>query len=309
MLLRLRERDLDLSTPRVMGVLNVTPDSFSDGGRFLLDGRVDLARVERAAVRMVEDGAALLDIGGESTRPGAKAVSETEETDRVLPIVERLRGIDAVLSVDTRKAGVARAAIAAGAELVNDVGGLRDADLLEVVRALGAAACIMHMQGEPESMQQAPYYDDVVVDVRRFLRERIDAAVAAGIDRARLLVDPGFGFGKSLAHNLQLLRELSQFAALGCPILVGVSRKRMIGTLTGRDVEDRTAGSVAAAMLAVQNGARIVRVHDVAATVDALAVLAAVQTAGTEGTAGTVQTAGTVETMGTAGARDVGRGQ
>lgn len=278
MLLRLRgERALDLRTPRVMGVLNVTPDSFSDGGRLLQAGRVDLARVEAVAARMLEEGAALLDIGGESTRPGAKAVTETEEIDRVVPVIERLRGSGAVLSVDTRKVGVARAAIAAGAELVNDVGGLREPEMLEVVRELGTAACIMHMQGEPESMQRAPRYDDVVVDVRQFLAERVAAATAAGIDRERLLVDPGFGFGKTLAHNLQLLRELSQFRSLGCSILVGVSRKRMIGAITGRDVERRTAGSIAAAMLAVQNGARIVRVHDVAATVDALAVLAAVE--------------------------------
>jgi dihydropteroate synthase len=260
-----------------MGILNLTPDSFSDGGRFHVDGRLDIGRVEAAAIAMVAAGATLLDLGGESTRPGAAPVPEQEELDRVLPVLQRLRGIDAVLSVDTRKAVVARQSLASGAQLVNDVTGFSEPDMRAAVANSNAALCIMHMRGEPRSMQVAPEYEDVTGEIRTFLADRVDACVAAGVGRDRILVDPGFGFGKTIAHNLQLLRDLSQFTSLGCPILVGVSRKRMIGDLTGRAADARMPGSIAAALLAVQRGARVIRAHDVAATVDALKVLSAVE--------------------------------
>jgi dihydropteroate synthase len=259
-----------------MGVINVTPDSFSDGARFVADGRIDLAAVLAAAEQMVRAGAAIVDVGGESTRPGAAAVPEAVELARVIPVIERLSVLDAVISVDTRKPRVAAAAVAAGASLINDVGAARAAGMLEVAAQSGAALCLMHMQGQPADMQEDPTYEDVVAEVRAFLGERAQAACAAGIDSDRIAVDPGFGFGKTLAHNLCLLRHLGAIAALGYPVLAGLSRKRMIGALTGRDSGERQAGSIAAAVLAVERGARIVRVHDVAATVDALAVARAV---------------------------------
>ena len=275
--LRCRHRLLDLDRPRVMGVLNATPDSFSDGGRFVVNGRVDLGRAAAFGEALVAAGASLVDVGGESTRPGAMPVGEAEELDRVIPVVERLASLDTIVSIDTSKAGVASEALARGATMINDVRGGRDPALLEIAARTGAAICLMHMRGEPATMQDDPQYDDVVGDVRAFLSARIDAARCAGIDRDRIVVDPGFGFGKRLEHNLELLRRLDELEQLGYPILVGLSRKGMIGALTGRPAGARGAGSAAAALLAVQRGAAIVRVHDVAETVDALRVLGAVE--------------------------------
>jgi dihydropteroate synthase len=262
---------LDLDRPVVMGVVNVTPDSFSDGGRF-----ADADAAVAAAERMAADGAALVDVGGESTRPGSAPVDEAEELRRVMPVIERLAGrLPIPVSIDTRKPGVMRRAVEAGATLVNDVGALRAPGAIEAVADSGAAVCLMHMQGEPGTMQDAPRYADVVTEVREFLRQRVAACEAAGIGRARIAVDPGFGFGKSLEHNLALLAGLPVIAADGLPLLVGLSRKRMIGALTGRGDGERLAGSLAAAVVAAQNGARIVRAHDVRETVDALRVVAA----------------------------------
>lgn len=273
MILQLRSRRLDLATPRVMGVLNVTPDSFSDGGRHL-DTEAALAR----AREMAGEGAAIIDVGGESTRPGAAPVGVQEELDRVVPVIERLaRELDVVISVDTMKPEVMQAACAAGAELINDVLALRAPGALSVAASSGAAVCLMHMQGEPRSMQVAPAYGAVVTEVREFLAERMVVAQRAGIARERLLVDPGFGFGKTLAHNLALLGQLSAFHDLAVPLLVGLSRKSMFQQLLGRPLAQRLPASVAAATLAVWQGAAIVRAHDVAATVDALRLAAAVQ--------------------------------
>jgi dihydropteroate synthase len=265
-------RILSLDRPRIAGVINVTPDSFSDGGSF-----VDADRAIAHGLALVEEGADLLDIGGESTRPGAQAISAADEIARVIPVVEALAKIVQVpIAIDTSKPEVMRAAVAAGAGFINDVYALRREGALDAVAELKVPVCLMHMQGEPRTMQQDPHYDDVVSDVRRFLAERIFACEMSGIDKKRIVVDPGFGFGKTLEHNLALLRALDQFAALGVPLLVGLSRKGMIGTLTGRDVGQRAIGSAAAAMIAVQRGAVIVRAHDVAATRDALAVWAGV---------------------------------
>jgi len=255
-----------------MGIVNVTPDSFSDGGRHFSAGE-GVAH----GLRLLEEGADILDIGGESTRPGAAGVSVDEELDRVMPVLEGLAGCGVPLSVDTMKPAVMEASLAAGVDMVNDVRALREPGALRVVAESGAAVCLMHMQGEPRTMQQAPRYRDVVAEVKDFLRERVRAALEAGIVRERLVVDPGFGFGKTLGHNLDLLRRLGEFADLKLPLLAGWSRKSMIGALTGALAEERVYGSVAAALLAVQRGARIVRVHDVKATKDALAVLAAVE--------------------------------
>lgn len=272
-LLRCADRTLDITQPVVMGVLNVTPDSFSDGGRFAC---VDAA-VE-AGLRMVAEGAALIDVGGESTRPGAQPASLEDELQRVLPVIERLRAASAaVISVDTSKPEVMRAAAAAGAGFINDVRALRGPGALEAAAASGCGLCLMHMQGEPRTMQVAPHYTDVVGEVRSFLTARVVACRRAGIDAARLTVDPGFGFGKNLEHNLTLLRHLAELAVDGTPLLIGLSRKSTVGTLTGRPPGERVYGSVALALLAVLRGARIVRAHDVAATVDALKVAAAVQ--------------------------------
>jgi dihydropteroate synthase len=276
MLLRCADKTVDLSTPVVMGVLNVTPDSFSDGGQF-----VSVEAAVAHGVRMAEEGASFIDVGGESTRPGAQAVTAEEELQRVLPVIERLRQrTAAVISVDTSKPQVMRAAAAAGAGLINDVRALREPGALETAAATDCAICLMHMQGEPRTMQVAPTYVDVVLEVRQFLADRLHSCRDAGISTERLAIDPGFGFGKNLAHNLQLLRHLGQIGSLGAPLLVGLSRKSMLGTLTGRPAGERVAGSVALAVLAVQGGARIVRAHDVAATVDALKVVAAVQAGG-----------------------------
>ncbi len=271
-LLRCADRTLDLSVPVVMGVVNVTPDSFSDGGRFLSPE----AAVEQG-VRLVAEGAALIDVGGESTRPGADPVGVTEELRRVIPVIERLRAAtSAVVSVDTSKPEVMRAASAAGAGFINDVTALRTPQALAAAVASGCAVCLMHMQGEPRTMQRAPSYQDVVGEVRAFLAGRVAASLTAGLPAERLVVDPGFGFGKTLEHNLTLLRRLPELAADGRPVLVGLSRKSMLGTLTERAAGERVYGSVALAVIAALRGARIIRAHDVAATVEALKVAAAV---------------------------------
>jgi dihydropteroate synthase len=276
-LLRCADRTLDLTHPVVMGVLNVTPDSFSDGGRF---ASADAAVEE--GLRMAGDGAALIDVGGESTRPGAQPVSAEDELRRVLPVIERLRAATAaVISVDTSKPEVMRAAAAAGAGFINDVRALREPGALEAAAASGCGLCLMHMQGEPRTMQVAPHYTDVLAEVRSFLEARVAACRGAGIDAARLSVDPGFGFGKNLEHNLTLLRHLPELVADGVPVLVGLSRKSTVGTLTGRQAAgERVYGSVALAVIAALKGARIIRAHDVVATVDALKVAAAVTGSG-----------------------------
>ena len=261
-------RPVDLSTPIVMGVLNITPDSFSDGGSFMCPE----AAVARAQA-MADAGAAIIDIGGESTRPGAEGVCVDDELARVVPLIEALAPRLAVpLSVDTSKPEVMQAAADAGAGLINDVRAFRSDGALEAVAATGLPLCVMHMQGNPATMQDDPRYDDVVAEVYDFLAQRIAACEAAGIPRERLIVDPGFGFGKTVDHNARLLRELDAFRSLDRPILVGMSRKGMIGHATGRPKDQRMAGSVAAATLAVRHGASIVRAHDVEATLDALAV-------------------------------------
>ena len=265
-------RPLALDRARICGIVNVTEDSFSDGGRF-----IDPQQAVAHALRLVEEGADLLDVGGESTRPGADAIGADEEIARVVPVIAALAKQTAVpISIDTSKPEVMRAAVAAGAGLINDVYALRREGALDAAAELGVPVCLMHMQGEPRTMQDAPDYDDVVADVHRFLAERLFAVQMAGIDKKRILVDPGFGFGKTLEHNLALLRGLERFPELG-PVMVGLSRKSTIGTLTGRaNGADRAAGSAAAALIAVQRGAMIVRVHDVAVTRDALAVWNAV---------------------------------
>jgi dihydropteroate synthase len=268
-------RVLRLDRPRVVGIVNVTPDSFSDGGEH---ATTDAAVVY--GLRLAEEGADMLDVGGESTRPGADEVQVDEELRRVIPVLERLvRESGLPVSIDTSKPEVMRAAVEAGAGMINDVFALRREHALETAAALGVPVVLMHMRGEPRSMQDAPHYDDVVAEVHRFLAERIFAAEMAGIDKKRIVADPGFGFGKTLGHNLALLADLERFAELGVPLLAGLSRKRSIGELTGRnDPHDRVHGSVAAALIAAQRGARLLRVHDVAATVDALKVWEAVAT-------------------------------
>ena len=271
--LRCANQILDLATPLVMGVINVTPDSFSDGGQFL-----DTAAAIEQGLRLAGEGAAILDIGGESTRPGAADVGQEEELRRILPVIERLRArTSAVISIDTSKPGVMRAAAAAGAGLINDVRALREPGALEAAAATDCAVCLMHMQGEPRTMQLAPSYRDVVSEVKAFLAERVQGARAAGLSGDRLVIDPGFGFGKTLEHNLQLLRRLRDLAVDGLPLLAGLSRKSIVGKLIGRPQGERVYGSIALAVIAAQNGASIIRAHDVAATVDALRALAAVE--------------------------------
>jgi dihydropteroate synthase len=262
---------LPLDRPLVMGIINVTPDSFSDGG---LNASPRLAA--DFAERLIADGADILDVGGESTRPGAQPVGPEEELDRVMPVLESLRGSPVPVSVDTYKPEVMRAAIAAGASMVNDVNALRAPGALQAVAGSDAAVCLMHMQGEPRTMQDNPQYGDVVAEVREFLAERVRAAERAGISRERIVADPGFGFGKRTEHNLALLRRLEALGGLGVPLLVGLSRKSVLGGITRREVGERVHASVAAALLAVAKGAAIVRVHDVRATRDALAVWSAV---------------------------------
>lgn len=255
-----------------MGIVNVTPDSFSDGGRFFSP-----ASALAHARRLIDEGADLLDIGGESTRPGAAAVPEPEELERVIPVLDALIGLNVPLSVDTRKPAVMRAALAAGADMINDVNAFRCADALEVVASSEAALCMMHMQGEPRTMQAQPKYSDVAAEVTAFLAERAAAAVAAGVSRERLVIDPGFGFGKTLQDNLALLRYLPQLAACGLPVLAGLSRKSMLGEITGRGISERGAASLAAVLMALEYGAKIIRVHDVADTRDALKVWQAIR--------------------------------
>ncbi|MFE8070726.1 dihydropteroate synthase [Marinobacteraceae bacterium S3BR75-40.1] len=256
-----------------MGVLNVTPDSFSDGGRFQ---ERDAALYQAEA--MVREGAAFIDVGGESTRPGAAPVSVEEELDRVCPIVEAIaERLDVVISIDTSTPQVIRAVSGQGAGLINDVRALRREGALEAAAESGLPVCLMHMQGEPQSMQRDPQYSQVVGEVRAFLQERIEAARQAGVADERILLDPGFGFGKSLRHNLQLLRDLETFTSLGYPLLVGLSRKSMLGQLTGREVDERLAASITVAVLAAERGARIIRVHDVRETVDAMKVVSALE--------------------------------
>lgn len=262
-----------LDRPLIMGIVNVTPDSFSDGGRF----STTAAAIEQAC-RLRDEGADLLDIGGESTRPGARLVETREELDRVLPVVEALREKGIPVSVDTYKAEVMRAAIRAGAAMVNDIDALQGEGALEAVADSDAAVCLMHKRGVPQTMQLAPRYEDVVAEVMGFLDERVSAAEAAGISRTRLVIDPGFGFGKTLEHNVLLLKELRRFGALGLPVLAGISRKSMLGQLTGIAVADeRIYPSIAAAILAVQRGAKIIRVHDVRATREALQIVNAIE--------------------------------
>ncbi len=257
----------------VCGILNVTPDSFSDGGAYWHSG----AAVWRG-LRLIEEGADILDIGGESTRPGASPPSVAEELDRVVGVVEQLAAqTDVPLSIDTSRPEVMREAVAAGATLINDVRALRHPGAVEVAADLGVPVCLSHMLRPPNLMQHDPSYDDVLVEVVAFLRERIDACVSAGIPREHIVIDPGFGFGKTLDHNLTLLRSLSSLTELDAPVMAGLSRKTMLGQITGRPVEDREAASVAAAVLAAQRGAKVLRVHDVAATVDVLKVLDAVE--------------------------------
>ncbi|MDZ4263468.1 MAG: dihydropteroate synthase [Pseudomonadota bacterium] len=274
--LKADEMTQGFSPPQVMGILNVTPDSFSDGGRYV---RRDLAL--RRAEQMVAEGADIIDVGAESTRPGAQPVAESDEIERAAAVVEAITDcLDVVVSIDTSKPAVMMAAVAAGATMINDVRALREDGALTVAAQTGVKVCLMHMQGEPRVMQAAPVYNDVVEDVLSFLRLRIDACLAAGIPLERLLIDPGFGFGKTLDHNLTLLSELHRFKALGVPLLVGLSRKSFIGTVVGKPVHERLPSSLAAATLALWHGASIIRVHDVAETVDVMKLCCAVQNIG-----------------------------
>lgn len=273
MQLKFKNSTLDLSQPVVMGVLNVTPDSFSDGGQYLnLDAAVARAR------EMVGEGAAIVDIGGESTRPGAQPVGEQEEIERVVPVIERLsRELDCVISIDTLKPAVMEAACAAGAGMINDVNALQAPGAIEIACRHEVAVCLMHMQGEPRSMQDAPRYANVVADVRQFLADRVKACIAAGVSPQRIVVDPGVGFGKTLQHNLELLANLEQFHSLNCPLLIGVSRKSMFKALLDAAVDQRLNGALSAAAIAVWQGAAIVRAHDVRATAEAIRVAAALR--------------------------------
>ena len=267
-------RKLPLDRPRIMAIVNVTPDSFSDGGR-----HDDVARAVAHGLALAEQGADILDIGGESTRPGAAEVSLEEELRRVIPVIELLsRETTLPISVDTSKPEVMRAAVAAGAGFINDVMALRGDGALDAAAALGVPVCLMHMQGEPRGMQDGPHYEDVVAEVHGFLTQRIFSCEMAGISKKNIVIDPGFGFGKSAPHNLALLAQLRRFTELGVPVLAGLSRKRTLGEITGRGVDERIHASVAAALIAAQNGAMILRVHDVAATLDALKVWLAVAT-------------------------------
>lgn len=269
-------RSIDLGLPQVMGILNLTPDSFSDGGRFLArDAALSHAR------QMVSEGAAIIDIGGESTRPGAQSVTTEQELERVIPVIEALAGeVPVPISIDTSKPEVMKEAVSAGAGMLNDVLALRAPGAVAAAAEADVPICLMHMQGEPRTMQNAPAYSDVVKEVRDFLLERREVCIKAGIPHNRILFDPGFGFGKSLQHNLALLKDLPTFVSTGAPILVGISRKSMIGSLLGdAPVNERVFGSIAAAVLAVNSGAAIIRAHDVRATVEALKVVSAVRSA------------------------------
>ena len=262
---------LDLTIPRVMGIVNVTPDSFSDGGKF---NTTDKAI--QHALTLIEEGADILDIGGESTRPGATPVPLDEELKRVIPVIQGLCDVGVPLSIDTYKPEVMRAAIEAGADIVNDVCALQEPNALEIVAPSQVGICLMHMQGRPQTMQADPHYDNVVQEVAEFLASRLKAAEQAGIDRSRIVLDPGFGFGKRTAHNLTLLNEMQAIQALGQPLLVGLSRKSVLGQVLGSNVDERLHASIAASVISVMKGASIVRVHDVKPTVDALKIVAAV---------------------------------
>ncbi len=267
-------RSLDLSQARVMGILNVTPDSFSDGGL-----HSDIESAVAHGLRMAEQGAAVIDVGGQSTRPGAWPVGVEEELRRVVPVIEALSArLSVPISVDSSRPEVMRAAVRAGAGMINDVRALRERGALRTAAELRVPVCLMHMRGRPRDMQDRPRYRDVAAEVRAFLQRRVEACEAAGIERGRVLLDPGFGFGKTLSHNLQLLRELPGLAALGMPVLVGLSRKSMIGAILGRgEARDRMIGSVTLGALAVWQGARLLRVHDVKETVEAVRICAAVR--------------------------------
>jgi dihydropteroate synthase len=269
---------LALDRPLVAGVVNVTPDSFSDGGHYL-EPSAAIAHAQRLA----DEGADLIDLGAESSRPGAESVSAEQELSRLMPVLDGLRACPIPISIDTTKPEVMRAVIGAGAAMINDIGALRSPGALETVATTDAAVCLMHMQGEPRTMQLEPHYGDVVAEVRAFLTERVAAAEARGIARERIVIDPGFGFGKTIGHNFEMLRNLHRFAEIGLPVMAGWSRKSTLGAVTGRGAGERLAASIAAALLAVQHGATIVRVHDVAATRDALAVLAAMDGQGGRG--------------------------
>lgn len=261
-----------LRRPLIMGIVNITPDSFSDGGNYF-----EPQRAIAHALQLLDEGADILDLGAESTRPGATPVSTSEELARLLPVLEGLRDCGAALSVDTQKTAVIQAALAAGADMINDVNALQAAGALDLLAPSTAAVCFMHKQGEPQTMQQGPSYSDVVDEVAHFLRGRLLAAQAAGIAPERILIDPGFGFGKNLEHNIALLRRLPQFQHLNVPILVGLSRKSMLGKIAGLEVHERQHASLAAAVLAVMKGAKVVRVHEVKATRDALAIVNAIE--------------------------------
>ncbi|MDO6560007.1 dihydropteroate synthase [Paraglaciecola chathamensis] len=264
---------LNLDSPKVMGILNVTPDSFSDGGRFST-----VSNAINHAEEMITSGADFIDVGGESTRPGADDVTEQEELDRVVPVIEALHArFDTVISIDTSKPAVMKAAVDAGAGLINDVRALQEPGALEVAAHAQVAVCLMHMRGQPRSMQDAPHYDNVQTDVHDFLHARAQACIEAGIHKDQILIDPGFGFGKSLAHNYQLLAQLEALHLLGYPLLVGMSRKSMIGQLLNRTTDERLAGSVALATIAALKGAQIIRVHDVKETVDAVKIVSMLQ--------------------------------
>lgn len=266
---------LDLARPQIMGILNVTPDSFSDGGLF-----ISVDKALNQASQMVEEGAAIIDVGGESTRPGANAVNVNEELDRVIPAIEAIASeLDVIISIDTSKPEVMNEAVTAGAGMINDVRAFREQGAIQAAIDTNVPVCLMHMSGEPRSMQENPQYDDVVNDVKEFLRNRIDSCTDAGIDNDKILIDPGFGFGKTVDHNLSLIKRLGEFAELDKPVLMGVSRKSTIGAVTGRDVNQRVYGSVALAALCCQAGAKIIRAHDVAATADAIAMTHAVMNA------------------------------
>lgn len=273
-ILQCGKHQLDLSRPHIMGILNITPDSFSDGGQYnTLD-----AALHRAG-NMLEAGASLLDVGGESTRPGAQAVSPQQELDRVAPLVEALvKNFDCIVSVDSSTPQVMTESAALGAGLLNDVRALQREGALEAAAQTGLPVCLMHMRGEPQTMQDAPHYDDMAAEVAAFLQQRVDAWVVAGISRERIVLDPGFGFAKTLQHNLELFSRLPELHALNLPLLVGVSRKSMIGSVLDKPVDQRLYGSLALAVMALERGGKIIRVHDVAQTMDALKMFEAVQT-------------------------------
>ena len=264
-----RGRTLDFAEPVIMGIVNVTPDSFSDGGQFL-----NISAALSHAMQLLDDGATILDIGGESTRPGAPDVSLDDELKRVIPLIKAIREqSECVISIDTSKAEVMRQAIEAGADIVNDVRALQEPGAIDVVAQFPeVAVCLMHMQGQPRSMQHDPHYNDLAGEINDFFSQRIAECEAAGIKKSQLILDPGFGFGKTLKHNYQILAQFNDYAKLGLPLLAGLSRKSMIGNLLNRDTDDRLAGSLAGALIAAQNGAHIIRVHDVKETADVLGV-------------------------------------